>query len=1495
MIFHLQIGKFSAILHKFAVNVKTRVIKKVINIISGSIAVLAVLLAMLYLLLMTPFVQTRLVNFFTRQLELRTGMEVSIGRVDFRPLESLLLEDVVVKDYRMDTMLFARRLAVQIDSLSFLKQQFTVSELRFEESSFHLWVQRGPSGGETNVERLLSTFSPPRDTLPAPRRGWKINITAVVLEDCCFTYREDQFEPVDYGINWTDVDCREVYATVSDIDFSGGKYRAQLSGLRLKERSGFALTEVNGVMVVDDCHLEVSQSLIRTERSEVHMERLMFDWVPDQGYWRYFTKKMQQYYLFSDSRVHFDDIAYFNGYLLGMDNTMIARGEFFNTIEKFSGNNIVAHLGEKSVLHLDFTSIGLPRFFDTDFTISFTEGKVSPEEMNRIYMPWLESHYLGLPEQVCKFDVFDLSGTFQGKIEDFHLAFRSETPGLTGEITLTYAPDTTGGGSLYRGDVNFDQVDYGFLSGTDFLKNGNFRGRFNGGVKEEVSFFMNSRMDRLRLFDAQLRDIHLMLGMNDKGTSLYATVENDSIQAKLLLNYGLQDSVKVLKAEGELSTGHWNRWAPSLFGHDESVAWQFSVTMEESNGSSFLDARVTDFTYQNSRGSINLDTVSVIHVASGRHCLTELRSDALDFSMNGDYKSFRPGRFIQQMIQSYLPSYRYTEEPSSRGNISISCEATFKEINPLLEVVYPELTLAENTRFVGVYDETDGGVDLRVESDSVSWKMASVNQPRIRIAGDTAMLTVEYRADQMRYGRLGVLYNVRNIAHLRPDNMDNDLTWNNWEQKTYSGAISANLRLARYNDRHVAQMVVHPGVIIMGDTIWNVKRSLILKEEERIFVNNFEIHHDNQAFRLNGKIGDSPRDTLLVQFDQFNLAEFNQVLFQSPVNFFGTLNGRVQLHDRLLYADMKLSDWGVDGDTLGVMDMRTHWDALQHLLQIDLVNTLGEKTPVVVSGFYHPEDEKYRVKATLSDIDLKYVNAYFPEIIQAGSGSFSGELELNRTAGNGSLDGYISLDAVMLKIGGVNTSYFIDDQLIVRDGCLLFDSLTIRDDALRRAGCSGYYDLTSGKYDINVKLDHFRVLNAEPTQDESLYGQLFLTGAARINNLAGYPEIASNLRTGNHSRLFIPLAPTTSPDGYNFLHFRNNMPRQELRQRLNDMRNQLPGKMALSATLEVTDGLELQMIFDPMVGDILKSVGRGNIQVTLDGDNRIGVFGDYVVERGDYLFTMGNLVNKKFVLNSGGSIAWNGSPYDATMDVTATYNLRTTLSDLQSGLGLAENHTKVPVECVLNLTGNLSNPTVVFELEFPSLDVQDRSLLQSIFVSQDDINKQVFSLLVLNRFYMLDNIDAWGNAGYQAGVSTASELLSNQLSHWLSQISSNFDVDFSYRPGYQMTSDEFELALSTQIFNNRVTLSANGNVIEGAKANNNASITGDFDIEVKLDKPGTLKLKAYSHTDEKITYDMIETVHGVGVSYQENFDTFRELFRKHFGFLYRRKHKNPKP
>jgi len=897
--------------------------------------------------------------------------------------------------------------------------------------------------------------------------------------------------------------------------------------------------------------------------------------------------------------------------------------------------------------------------------------------------------------------------------------------------------------------------------------------------------------------------------------------------------------------------------------------------------------------------------VAVYKLDAGEYGRLQVASEVADMRLEGVFSSMRWLDLKNSLFQKYLPALQKDEEESVfSSKAHFTGEVTLKKIDTFCPIFCPALTLSNGTYFTCDFNYVAQRFALDFKADTVRWGNLLLREPRVRVVGDSSRLICEYKTDELRFASLGRLCNVRNAMTIQTNRVDNELTWNNWEKETYSGSLSASLYLRKYRGQQLLQIFVNPGVILLADSVWKVDRALILKDDYRLYVNHFHVHRNDQSFCLKGRVGDSPRDTLNVQLRNLDLADLDQLLFDRKTKLFGKVNGTISMsdfyRDQLIHANVEVDQWGVDQDTLGVMEFRSYWDVQQRELRLQMLDRMADRIPFLISGGYKPSGDSLNLMLNLSRLDMSYLSRYLPDVVKEGKGSVSGKLALTGGLINTVANGHLELDSVSVLLTGVNTAFSIHDRLYLKNNRILLDKLVVRDAAFRPATCSGYYDWAANRYDLNVNFENFLILNTNVEQGERFYGQLYISGLTRLYNRSGRHQASLNLRTEENSKLYIPLSVAETQNDQRFLYFINE-PLEDISSLALKNSRLLSIGVDLEANLEINDNLEVQIIFDPTVGDILKTVGRGDLKVSLNKDNQLQLFGEYRVERGDYLFTLSNLINKKFVLNPGGSIKWNGSPYDATIDLSATYNLRTSLGDLVSASNIAIDRTsKVPVECVLNLNERLTNPSVKFDIHFPSLDVQGRSLVQSFFASEDDVNKQLFSLLLLNKFYTPDYVEELDeekderNTGYQAGVTTASELLSNQLSRWLSQISNDIDIDFSYRPGDQETMNEFELAFSTQLFNNRVTLSANSNMTEKARTNSNTSITGDFDMDVKINKQGTLKLKAYSHTNEKITYDAIDTVQGLGISYQETFDTFRELVRKYFGFLRRKNKKQAK-
>jgi uncharacterized Rmd1/YagE family protein len=97
-----------------------------------------------------------------------------------------------------------------------------------------------------------------------------------------------------------------------------------------------------------------------------------------------------------------------------------------------------------------------------------------------------------------------------------------------------------------------------------------------------------------------------------------------------------------------------------------------------------------------------------------------------------------------------------------------------------------------------------------------------------------------------------------------------------------------------------------------------------------------------------------------------------------------------------------------------------------------------------------------------------------------------------------------------------------------------------------------------------------------------------------------------------------------------------------------------------------------------------------------------------------------------------------------------------------------------------------------------------------------------------------------------------------------------------------------ELALSTQIFNDRVILNGNiGNNVN-PESSNSSQIVGDVDVRVKLVPSGKIQLKAYNHSNNNLIYETAPYTQGVGLSFKEEYNTFKELLKK-IGSLFKKR------
>ncbi|MEL6652102.1 MAG: translocation/assembly module TamB domain-containing protein, partial [Bacteroidota bacterium] len=323
----------------------------------------------------------------------------------------------------------------------------------------------------------------------------------------------------------------------------------------------------------------------------------------------------------------------------------------------------------------------------------------------------------------------------------------------------------------------------------------------------------------------------------------------------------------------------------------------------------------------------------------------------------------------------------------------------------------------------------------------------------------------------------------------------------------------------------------------------------------------------------------------------------------------------------------------------------------------------------------------------------------------------------------------------------------------------------------------------------------------------------------------------------------------------------------------------------LNLTTVVTDDIEIEMIFDERVGDIMRGRGSGTLTMEINTDGEFNMYGDYEISDGDYLFTAQSVVNKKFNVKPGGRLSWSGDPYSAEMDIDAVYPVSADIQDIIQ----SSQSQRIPVNVLMHLEGDLMQPEIGLSIELPNLSNQNASqlvsYLRTIQYDEQELNKQVFSLMVFRRFAP---IGGFGDNLATAGISSSvSELISNQFNYWLSQATSD---KLSVNVGSNNFQD-VSLLVSYKLFNDRVTIERDGTLIGGTE-NANLSV-GNLRVIIRLlPKPESaeaatqnselvvevFRREALESNPTSLLKSTSQT--GIGLFYKKDFDSLGELLSR---------------
>jgi len=1449
--------------------------------------VLFIVPLLLYSILLIPSVQTSVVNYLTGELSKDLNTEISIGKVYFRPFKSLVLDDVIVFDQKQDTLIAIDELTANVDSIFFKRKQIYLEKIKIDNPQIFISHQDSVN----NYDFLLNAFKPRTDIKSGA--NWSVSLDEMDLIDGHLRYNEKKENRL--------VEIHNLNISVEGIK-QDSLLHCELTELAFNNSFGLNVKNTKGSLNVSRNKLVLTSFLIETYKSSLGIDSLNIELHAEgKG-----LKRVKNFYVdVISSKLAPEDVITATPLHSFTKVPLELKGRIYGSVDNIKGRDVICNFGPNSQIRTSFDVNGLPNLDETFLYIDVRQLRTIPRDMEQV-LSLVKGEALKLPTAFKNLEQIKYSGNFTGFLTDLvaYGEFRTSLGSIQTDIGLKMDVNNH---LIFSGNLSTESFNIGKLANAEHrLGDVSMNVAINGKRISASNYnaFLNGTIDTVRFNSYDYKNIQL--------NGLFT---NDIFDGDFLID----DPNGQLGFNGKIDlsgdvpnynfSAHLTEIRLDKLNLTEQYTNSFLTADIETNfsGNDLNDIvgfiNIKDVTFDFSEHHVQMDSLLLISVREDDQKRIVLQSDIAEGDLVGVYNFTHAGSMVKKDLIHFLPSLssviKVKERELKRNDFTFSC--TLKKVSKIASLIVPELDMSDNGLILGSYNSANQSMDLEVDVEHFNYKGIRAIHPELHLkASDDGKMVLVTRLRDLEVNNLGSFQNLSLHHTAYNDTLQFNVFWNNWDEYTNSGSILTTTSFNTGPNGIYAATELKPSYVMVRDSLWEIQSTRMHYHPDGFSLKYFRVHHGNQEIGINGFAHRNIKDGLQVHFQNISLSDVVGFQNMKQVQVSGFLNGTLdvqQLYQSpIISGDLSINRFNFNNDELGDFSLKADYKPKQNVVQIHSNITKDGSTPMNGGGVINLANNTLNLQYDINNLEIGFINLYLSKVMQNLSGTASGRLSVAGPLTKPELLGSININKAFFDVGLLQTTYSITDSVIFKPNLMEFKSLQLSD----RNGNKGVFKgsiqhraFRNMRYNLSLIADDMLVLDTKYFDNQRYYGEVYADGNLSVTGTTNDLIIDIAGTTMQNTDFYIPLTDDESAEESNFIRF--VQPDNALRVSLdnetktNDYEVDLAG-MTVSMDLDITPAARCQVIFDSTVGDILKGRGNGNLQIKMDKEGGINFYGDFNFEGGDYMFTLQNVLNKKFVINQGSMIRWDGSPYDADIDLNATYKLKTSLLDLMGtdDAETVENYgRRIPVNCNLLLTDRLTKPSVQFEIKTPSTQDNNQNIIDTYINTEEETNRQVLSLLVLNRFFSQENGSESSvnnkSSGNNAALVTTTEMLSNQLSHWLSQISSDIDIGVSYRPASEMTDDEVEVALSTQMFNNRVTV--NGNVGYGEDQTRASNLIGDFDVEVKLNNSGSLRAKAYTRTNNDLvysTYTTSPTTQGVGISFKEEFDTLEELMQRYW-------------
>ncbi len=1462
--------------------------------------VIFTVLLTLFVLLRDPATQTYTARIMAEYLSDELNADIKINELTVTAFFNIVLKGVEIKDHHQKPLLTSKKIQVNFNKARLGKRHIDFSNVLLDSCYFNLIVYRSDS--LSNLTALFGGKSEnPKETAADQKNKktpWVFNCSGLELKNGTFAFDHQLSERAQEGLDLNYFCLQNMNIDITDIDLQGDSVIMRINELSLKDKfSGFVIDEFEGDFVL-------SGTLLSAKNLKVDLmdSKLDLDFSFSYDSFKSFNDFEEKIYITADirpTRLNMADIGYFAPELFAMRDVFDFSLQVEGTVSDFKSKHLDVKYGELTHFKGDVNMKGLPDILTTQSYAKIDRFISSANDIESFSIPGAVE-YIDLSDEFMQLGECELMGTLDGVYNDFdaYIVMRSEAGNFLTDMKMK--TNETGDITRYTGWLRSKNFNVGKVFNAEkYFGTMNIDVDFDGSglVKKDVAFLMNGTIDSLQFKGNTFNELKVngQLFRDKFKGNLRVDDESAFLNFDGLIDY----SQAVPDYDFKAKIRNAKLYDLNIVDHDSTslLSTNLDINFSGDDIDSYNGFIQIDSTFYHQSGKdyfvndILLDSRKLSDVKKQ----LIFRSDYIDGKLTGEFLFENLVRSVNDYLSLYMPSVfadtslAAVQLPSQNFEFDVQ----LKNTEDISEVFYPDIQISPDSKIHGLYNSAENKIHLEFESKQVNYKGIRFKEFYAKSNNDDDSFFVLAGSNDMVFKESSVkdslalgLENLNLLLTVKHDSIDYRLRWDDYQEDDDNRGYLAGY--LKYFSPQKSELKIYRTDFLINNLLWSIdENNLITFDSSLVWVQNLNISNNVQRFGFSGKLSQNASDTLKFEFKDWEFSNFDLLVNVSSLDIDGKLNGTFSLSNIYgtpnIDANLSIDDLVFNEETLGRAKLHTFWDPFGKTLYSDVSIAKSEDDEdksFVMVGAYEPGNVENQLDfdIELNNFNFVTLEPFVSSFMSDVSGSASGNFRLFGMNKNPIIEGDLKLQDVKTRVDYLNVEYELSNKVEFRENEIRFENLLVKDSVNQTATASGRITHDYFKnFDFDIKLypENMSCLNTTSLQNELFYGKAKASGEVYLHGPVDNMVIDVTMLTERGTSINIPLNSSFDLVETNYIVFVNTKDNEEEQP---EYKVDLSG-LSINLNLSVNQNADIQLFLPYNMGRITAD-GTSEMDIKVNSRGDFEIYGDYIINRGNFLFTLQNIVNRRFSIFEGGKISWNGNPYEALIDVRALYKTKASVAELDPDIT-----RRVNVDCYLSLKEQLFDPVIDFSFKLPNVDKTTEQLAYAKIDTTNDavMNQQLIYLLVLGSFsYDQVNTSAIGASSFN--------LISNQLSNLISQISKDFDIGINYRPGDNISREELEVALSTQLFDNRVTIDGNVGVIgfqgTGNSSHAESDIVGDINIEVKLTDDGRWRVKAFNRSNistiENVNeYDnLAPNTQGIGILNRKEFDSFSDLFKR---------------